>query len=363
MKTLILIPARGGSVGIPHKVVRPLAGVPPLIRTIETVRGLGIVSVITDDDEIANAARAADVGVIPEPKLPSAPGQHPLDPVIHTAVEYAEEAVTRFETIVTVQCTSPFLSRRTVEECLFALGTHDTALTVRDDRALRWERCPPDTAKHNMPARLTRQQMPPAWRETGGCLATRREHVTPRCRIGPSVRLVPVEGAEALDLDEPQDWALAELYAGITDREALITRLLMEPPAPCCELAVLLSSYNERSTEATFRQAQLARFKAPCLTPVGPHTSAEARMVLTQRGERNNLVLITSAYHQPRAFLTFLRVLQEQGLERTVRLWNAPAPSDTRKLAQEFRKIAEYQSIGHVASYGEGLAYLDWRDT
>lgn len=216
MSVLFVVPARGGSVGIPNKATRLLGDKPVILWTLETIRGLGLVVVTSDDADMQRLA--FDGGACFRQEQPS-DGSRALDVVIDGVIKWLPEIVLevpqRFEIIATVQCTSPFLKRETVERCLHAVTDEgfDTALTVREDRGLRWERAKLETTKVHMPARLTRQQMPPTWRETGGCLVTKREHVTPHCRIGPNVKLVPVEGAEALDLDTMQDWMLAELYA------------------------------------------------------------------------------------------------------------------------------------------------------
>lgn len=59
MKTLYLIPARGGSKGIPHKNIRPLAGVPLIYHSIRVARELACdadICLSTDDPEIAAVA-------------------------------------------------------------------------------------------------------------------------------------------------------------------------------------------------------------------------------------------------------------------------------------------------------------------
>lgn len=81
------------------------------------------------------------------------------------------------------------------------------------------------------------------------------------------------------------------------------------------------------------------------------------------------ILLVVSSYHMYRAYLTFLRALQEAGLDDKVRLVPVPASQtpwteapegveQTRAdlLAVEFAKVEEYGE--HVASYAEGLAYL-----
>jgi uncharacterized SAM-binding protein YcdF (DUF218 family) len=81
------------------------------------------------------------------------------------------------------------------------------------------------------------------------------------------------------------------------------------------------------------------------------------------------LLLVASAYHMPRAFLTFVCAIREAGLAQTVELtaapvtsspwFGAPAGMDTPRIAlleEEFAKIDAYRE--HVATYEEGLAYL-----
>lgn len=60
MHILALIPARGGSKSIPHKNIRPLAGIPLIAYSIAAAKGSYRVTrtmVSTDDDEIASVAR------------------------------------------------------------------------------------------------------------------------------------------------------------------------------------------------------------------------------------------------------------------------------------------------------------------
>jgi uncharacterized SAM-binding protein YcdF (DUF218 family) len=59
------------------------------------------------------------------------------------------------------------------------------------------------------------------------------------------------------------------------------------------------------------------------------HTREQAAFVIEICKEKqwNNLILVASHYHQYRAFLTFLKVLEETGLDRNIRIYNAPAMS------------------------------------
>ena len=83
------------------------------------------------------------------------------------------------------------------------------------------------------------------------------------------------------------------------------------------------------------------------------------------------LLLVSSPYHQYRAYLTFLRELRDFSLEEKIQLVNIPA-SQTKwfqkpegvdvtrmdMLDDEFSKIDEYGTKGHVASYEDGISYL-----
>ena len=67
---LVLIPARGGSKGIPGKNLQQVGGVPLVCRSIRAAKasnGVGRVVVSTDDDAIAEAAAAEGAGVIRRP--------------------------------------------------------------------------------------------------------------------------------------------------------------------------------------------------------------------------------------------------------------------------------------------------------
>jgi CMP-N-acetylneuraminic acid synthetase len=356
---LIVIPVRGGSVGIPNKATRPLGGVPPLVRTVQTCLPLGDVVVATDAIEIA--AIATHFGAQAAMETAPTHGHQTVDKVIWELVGGIPWPALP---VATVQCTSPFLSGATIRRCLEMVtgGDCDTAITVRDERHVSW------TGPLRAPVLETpwavRQALPPRWTLTGGCVATTRQHITPSRRFGGRLQLVEVAGAEAVDLDAPADWAVAEWYAGaVSSREALMARVLSDAPQ-WRGVVAQLSAWDESPEEGTYRTGE-ALIAGRVVKPRGAHTHEEAELVVASldvTGEQD-VTIVTSAYHQPRAFLTFLQVLKQAGRERDIRLWNAPAPSRMDKLASEWEKIRTYHARGHVASYDDGLEYLAWRDS
>lgn len=362
MRVLIVIPIRANSVGIPRKALRPLGGVSPLVRVIRTAQQIPEVRVVvtTADTDVAELALAQGVELRAEPLNLNPHGTAPLDAAISLASDGLEPIV------VTMQATSPFTTVETLERTITLARAYGTCITVRDHRALLWTTPLETQSSQDGPPRVPRQQMPPMWKETGALLATQRQYVTPTSRFGPTVHLLEVTGAEAVDLDAPEDWAIAEWYAGaLSTRECLMARVLGDR-YPQEGFIVKFSAWDEEHDDTTFRDALLARLTGELIAPLGQHTQDEAqlaaRILALGRDRVTDVLLLTSAYHQVRVFLTMLRALQEHGLERTIRLWNVPAASRMDKLADEWRKIGEYQHTGHVASLDNGLAYLDWRD-
>ena len=204
---LILIPARGGSVGIPRKACRYLGGKPLLWYAIDACQGFGRVVVLTDDDEIALLAQRRGVEV--QRDLVPTDNTRTLDRAVWHALR-ALDPTGQAPVVATVQPTSPFLTAKTIRDCLVMAATGRSAITVCRDGHIRFGGPAEDPALLSTWA--TRQQLA-GWKLTGGCIAAPRDHLNPDRRWGEPFELVPVDGAEALDLDTPSDWAVAEFYA------------------------------------------------------------------------------------------------------------------------------------------------------
>lgn len=105
------------------------------------------------------------------------------------------------------------------------------------------------------------------------------------------------------------------------------------------------------------------------------HTRQQAEQIIRICEERQwkSLILVASHYHQFRAYLAFLKVLQEKGLDRSLIIWNAPVttlpwfeklPWGQRftLLEQEFERIAKYTSMGHLSSFEDAINYQQWKE-
>jgi len=215
MSSIVIIPARGGSKGIPRKNLRPLAGKPLIYYSIVASLGAKSVSkvvVSTDDDEIALfAGRFGAQVLMRDPRL--ADDVTTLDPVIASALSQGEELwKEQYDIVVTVQPTSPLVLSSDIEHAiqLFEQADVDTVLSVVDDRHLCWSN-ESAIAKPLYTARVNRQQLPSNFRETGAVIAcTRSQLINNGTRIGNNVKLLEIAQDRSFDIDNFSDLALCE---------------------------------------------------------------------------------------------------------------------------------------------------------
>ena len=219
----ILIPARGGSRGLPRKNVRLLGGLPLIthvIRTALKVCPCERIVVITDDDEIAALTAVEGVSVMREPQTT---GRATLDQVSLNALPFIQELGAQDGDIyLTLQPTCPFLRSERIVEALEAFeGGAGSIITVVDDRHLRWRRKADGQPIPRYVARVNRQVLEPDLRETGAIIGCRiRDLKIHKTRIVEPIQLIEVSENEAIDIDGFADWAVANYL--ISRREIII---------------------------------------------------------------------------------------------------------------------------------------------
>jgi len=217
MKVVAVIPARGGSKGLPRKNVLPLGGKPLLAHTILDARAARRVErtlVSTDDTEIAEVARTwgAEVPFMRPAEL--ATDAATTEVVLQHALAWLErEERTAVDVIVLLEATSPFRAPGLVDEVVGALEDPaiDTAFTVVRDHGYFWRREAERIVRLDPAGYQPRQVREPRWRETGSVYATRAAVVRGGERIGPRVALVEQDDVDALvDVHSAFDLWLAE---------------------------------------------------------------------------------------------------------------------------------------------------------
>ena len=127
-KTLALIPARGGSKGLPGKNIMPLAGKPVIAWSIEQAlnsRCIDKVLVSTDSREIASIARkyGAEVPFL-RPKALAADTSSTFDVISH-AVDFLRKQGEEFDYIALVEPTSPLRANADLDRAIKSLIDHE----------------------------------------------------------------------------------------------------------------------------------------------------------------------------------------------------------------------------------------------
>lgn len=223
MTILGLVPARGGSKGLPDKNIKPLAGRSLLDYAAQAARASGVIDRVvlsTDSPRIADEGRRVglDVPFLRPPEL--AQDDTPMLPVIEHAVAELSRSGWTADMIVLLQPTSPLRTpahiRRAVEE--LRASDADSVVTVVElprhlspDYVMRVEdgRLVPFLPEG---ARVTRRQdARPAFVRDGTIYAFWRRTLERDGSIyGRECRPLLVRAHESLTIDTPDDWADAE---------------------------------------------------------------------------------------------------------------------------------------------------------
>ena len=221
MRVLGIIPARGGSKGIPGKNIRPLGGKPLLAWTAEAAlaaRRLSRVVLTTDDEKIAEVGRVCGLEVPFLRPAELAMDDTPTLPVLQHAVAELEKAGDRFDAVCLLQPTSPFRRSGDIDGCIELL---ETGL----DAVISMLPVPPEHNPHWVYFRdgdgllrlatgedqpiPRRQELPPAFHRDGAVYVTRRDVLMGGSLYGKRLGGYLAD-SRSVNLDTPADWEKAE---------------------------------------------------------------------------------------------------------------------------------------------------------
>lgn len=224
MRTVAIVPARGGSKSIPRKNIKLLAGRPLLWYSAEAARGarrLARTILSTEDEEIARIGRECglEVPFLRPPDL--ARDDTPILPVIRHAVRTLESAGETMDAICLLQPTSPLRRSADIDACIHLLETSgaDAVATMKPVPAEynpHWVYF----REHGGDMRLCtgedapiprRQDLPPAFHRDGAVYVTRRDVVMCQDSLyGRRLLGYELDTTAGVNLDELDDWTRAE---------------------------------------------------------------------------------------------------------------------------------------------------------
>jgi CMP-N-acetylneuraminic acid synthetase len=129
MKLLAIIPARGGSKGVPRKNVRLLNGRPLISYSIAAAQAATVVDrivVSTEDAEIADICRSLGAEVVVRPAALAADDTPTRDVLEHVVAGLADEGY-RPDAVLTLQPTSPLRTGRHIDEAVSLFAAYPDA--------------------------------------------------------------------------------------------------------------------------------------------------------------------------------------------------------------------------------------------
>ncbi|MFC7812936.1 cytidylyltransferase domain-containing protein [Streptomyces olivaceus] len=231
-RVLAVIPARGGSKGVPAKNLASVGGVPLVSRAVRECRATRLVTdvvVSTDDQAIAAAAREAGAEVVLRPAAIAGDTATSEAAVLHAMDTHEALHGAAVDVVLLVQCTSPFIVREDIDGVAGAVAEDgaDTAVTVAPFHGFVWRDGADEASEdgtrrdtggygvnHDKAYRPRRQDRPQDLLETGAAYAMAapgfRKHGH---RFFGRTELVRTDPARVLEIDDPHDLARARALA------------------------------------------------------------------------------------------------------------------------------------------------------
>ncbi|WP_340153108.1 acylneuraminate cytidylyltransferase family protein [uncultured Marivirga sp.] len=220
MKPLVVIPARGGSKGVPRKNIKELGGKPLIYYTIEAARELfddKHIIVSTDDDEIKKIVEETGLKVPflrpPELATDEAGSQ---DVLLH-AINYSQENGYDPDTLILLQPTSPFRTTKQIQDALGLFdNTLDMVVSVKETKSnpyyVLFEENEEGFLRKSKQGDFTRRQdIPKVW-EYNGAVYVINVNSLKKSQIHQFDKILKFEMSQksSHDIDDLLDWLIAE---------------------------------------------------------------------------------------------------------------------------------------------------------
>ena len=223
MNILGLIPARGGSKGIPGKNIKLLAGKPLLEYTFESAKASALLSRVilsSDDPEIIQTAEKFGLETpFIRPENLAEDTTTSLEVVKH-ALEVLKLKGDEYDAVCLLQPTTPFREPGLIDAAIrkFTQGNFDSMISVREvpaDFNPHWVfeekggRLQIATGEKEIISR--RQDLPKAFHRDGAIYITKTSVLTEQNSLyGKNIGFINTTGSPYVNIDIPEDWEQAE---------------------------------------------------------------------------------------------------------------------------------------------------------
>jgi CMP-N,N'-diacetyllegionaminic acid synthase len=220
LSVLAIIPARGGSKGIPLKNIYPINGKPLILFSIEAALNSQIIDhvvVSTDNDQIASIASGyKSIKVIHRPDHLAQDSTPTLPVLLHVLDQFIEEK--KPEIIITLQPTSPLRTSEHIDDAIRLLTTDfDSCISVCESEHSPYKMF---TLQQGLLMKLfddvefgvPRQLLPKVYRESGAVYVTWVETLIQKKSIwGEKIIPYVMEQEDSIDIDTISDIKIAEI--------------------------------------------------------------------------------------------------------------------------------------------------------
>ncbi len=220
-KLLGLIPARGGSKGIPHKNIIDLCGKPLISYSIQAAlnsRYIDSVIVSTDDEDIAGISRTYGAEVpFMRPAVLASDTSKTVDAVLHS-IQWLKSAGRTYDTLILLQPTQPLRTSADIDSAITEYMDKDctslVSVSVVNDNPLLIRSIRNGLLVPLLSSTSTcrRQDMPEYYRVNGCIYINEISGITPETSFNDNLLPFIMDRSHSVDIDEYCDLALAEYY-------------------------------------------------------------------------------------------------------------------------------------------------------
>jgi N-acylneuraminate cytidylyltransferase len=219
---LVVIPARGGSKGLPGKNIKELAGKPLIHYSIEVARQLfpdQYICVSTDDEQIKKIAEQTGLKVpFLRPATLATDISSTQDVILHAVGFYEKSSKREFNKVVLLQPTSPFRTANHIEEALTMYNKEvDMVVSVKETKANPYfnlfESAGNDWIVKSKKAYFTNRQNCPKVYELNGSIYIMNLTSLKTKSISEfeKIKAFVMDSKYSVDIDNELDWKIAEL--------------------------------------------------------------------------------------------------------------------------------------------------------
>lgn len=225
-EAVAIVPARGGSKGIPRKNLQRVGGIPLVARAVDAARrcpAVDRVVVTTDDDDIAAVAAEWGAEVVDRPADLAGDEATSESALLHV-LEVLEARKVDVGVVAFVQATSPFVDVDALTGAVQLVRSRrrDSVFSAVETYGFLWEKGPGGAAEavnHDVDVRPRRQDREPHYLETGAFYVMRAAGFrASRHRFFGSVGIAEVAGRTAIEIDTPAELEIARAMAPLVDR-------------------------------------------------------------------------------------------------------------------------------------------------